>query len=160
MILPILNDVYPWIYRQVEKPWQASEVLSGTGATIFRNSFLFGSFVIYMDISKQIVPGGIYIYTYLYVYIYIHIYIHIYISIYIYMYIYIYTYIYMYIYTHIYIYRSESFPDGSHMQQPGVAHNLAFRCRQNTSKPCNALLSLHKYNLDVHHVNLIKCHMF
>jgi hypothetical protein len=104
MILPILNDVYPWIYRQVEKPWQASEVLSGTGATIFRNSFLFGSFVIYMDISKQIVPGGIYIYTYLYVYIYIHIYIHIYISIYIYMYIYIYTYIYMYIYTHIYIY--------------------------------------------------------
>jgi hypothetical protein len=59
MILSILNNVYPWIYRQVEKPWQASEVLSGTGATIFRNSFLFGSFVIYMDISKQIVPGGL-----------------------------------------------------------------------------------------------------
>jgi hypothetical protein len=33
--------------------------MTGSGATIFRNAFLFGSFVTYMDLSKQIVPGGL-----------------------------------------------------------------------------------------------------
>lgn len=33
--------------------------MTGSGATIFRNAFLFGFFVTYMDLSKQIVPGGL-----------------------------------------------------------------------------------------------------
>ena len=50
---------YIKVRRQVEQPWKISEILSGSGATIFRNSFLFSSFVIYMDLSKQIIPGGL-----------------------------------------------------------------------------------------------------
>jgi len=33
------------------------KVLNGSGATIFRNSGLFGSFMLYIDLSKQIIPG-------------------------------------------------------------------------------------------------------
>jgi solute carrier family 25 carnitine/acylcarnitine transporter 20/29 len=44
---------------QVDHAWSFREVFSGSGATIFRNSFLFSSFVVYVDITKQLVPGGI-----------------------------------------------------------------------------------------------------
>ena len=50
---------YIKVRRQVEQPWKLSEVMSGSGATIFRNSLLFSAFVINVDISKQIVPGGL-----------------------------------------------------------------------------------------------------
>ena len=50
---------YVKVRRQVEQPWRFQDVLSGSGATIFRNSFLFTSFVVYMDLSKQIIPGGL-----------------------------------------------------------------------------------------------------
>jgi hypothetical protein len=50
---------YIKVRRQVEKPWKAREVFSGSGATIFRNSLLFSSFVIYMDLIKQLIPGGL-----------------------------------------------------------------------------------------------------
>lgn len=45
--------------RQVDKPWVMREVFSGCGPTVFRNSFLFSSFMIYIDISKVLVPGGL-----------------------------------------------------------------------------------------------------
>ncbi len=45
--------------RQVQTNWHIREVFSGSRATILRNSFLFSSFVIYMDISAQLVPGGL-----------------------------------------------------------------------------------------------------
>ena len=45
--------------RQVQQQWSAKELLNGSGATMFRNSFLFCSFMIYVDLSKQIVPGGL-----------------------------------------------------------------------------------------------------
>lgn len=44
---------------QVDHAWNFREVFSGSGATMFRNSFLFSSFVVYVDISKQVVPGGL-----------------------------------------------------------------------------------------------------
>lgn len=50
---------YVKVRRQVEQPWRLQDVMSGSGATIFRNSFLFTSFVVYMDLSKQIIPGGL-----------------------------------------------------------------------------------------------------
>jgi solute carrier family 25 (mitochondrial carnitine/acylcarnitine transporter), member 20/29 len=38
--------------------WNVRDVLgSGMAATVFRNSFLFSSFVVYMDIAKMIVPN-------------------------------------------------------------------------------------------------------
>jgi solute carrier family 25 carnitine/acylcarnitine transporter 20/29 len=45
--------------RQIYKSWQFKEIFSGSGTTIFRNSFLFSSFVIYLDISKLVVEGGL-----------------------------------------------------------------------------------------------------
>lgn len=45
--------------RQMESNWRARELFSGAGATIFRNSFLFSSFVMYMDLGAQLVPGGL-----------------------------------------------------------------------------------------------------
>lgn len=45
--------------RQVNKPWRYGEVFNGSSVTIMRTSFLFSTFVIYVDMSKQIVPGGI-----------------------------------------------------------------------------------------------------
>ena len=50
---------YIKVRRQVQMPWKFVETFNGSGATIFRNSFLFTSFVIYMDITKQIIPGGL-----------------------------------------------------------------------------------------------------
>ncbi len=41
------------VRRQVVSGWKFAEVFQGFGATLFRNSFLFSSFVIYMDILKQ-----------------------------------------------------------------------------------------------------------
>lgn len=45
--------------RQVNQPWKVSEIFNGSGATIFRNAFLFCGFMIYADLSKQLVPGGL-----------------------------------------------------------------------------------------------------
>lgn len=45
--------------RQVNHHWTIKEILNGSGATMFRNSFLFCSFMIYVDMSKQLVPGGL-----------------------------------------------------------------------------------------------------
>jgi len=44
--------------RQTEQKWRFKELLNGSGATMFRNSFLFCSFMIYIDLSKQLIPGG------------------------------------------------------------------------------------------------------
>ena len=41
------------VRRQVVSGWQYNQLLNGFGATMFRNAFLFSSFVIYMDIFKQ-----------------------------------------------------------------------------------------------------------
>lgn len=45
--------------RQVQEKWMFRELLKGSGATIFRNSFLFSSFMVYIDLSVQLVPGGL-----------------------------------------------------------------------------------------------------
>jgi hypothetical protein len=50
---------YIKVRRQVGAAWRASEMLSGSGVTVFRNSLLFSGFMIYVDISKQLVPGGL-----------------------------------------------------------------------------------------------------
>lgn len=50
---------YIKVRRQVDLPWKFRELFQGSSATVFRNSFLFSSFVIYMDILKLIVPGGL-----------------------------------------------------------------------------------------------------
>ena len=50
---------YIKVRRQVQQSWKFSEVLNGSGATIFRNGFLFSSFVVYMDLTKQFIPGGL-----------------------------------------------------------------------------------------------------
>ena len=41
------------VRRQVVSDWQYKQLLNGFGTTMFRNSFLFSSFVIYMDIFRQ-----------------------------------------------------------------------------------------------------------
>jgi solute carrier family 25 carnitine/acylcarnitine transporter 20/29 len=50
---------YIKVRRQVNIPWKWNEVFQGLHATILRNSLLFSSFVIYIDISKQLIPGGL-----------------------------------------------------------------------------------------------------
>lgn len=45
---------YVKVKRQVDQAWKLGSLLQGSGATVLRNSFLFSSFVIYMDCSKQI----------------------------------------------------------------------------------------------------------
>jgi len=47
------------VRRQLVSKWTFRDLLSGSGVTLFRNSFLFSSFVIYIDLSKQLVPGGL-----------------------------------------------------------------------------------------------------
>ena len=49
---------YIKVRRQVHAEWKMAEIFSGSGATIFRNSFLFSAFMIYVDISKQLVPDN------------------------------------------------------------------------------------------------------
>lgn len=39
---------YIKVCRQLEKPWVLREVYNGSGATIFRNAFLFSFFVVYV----------------------------------------------------------------------------------------------------------------
>jgi len=41
------------VRRQVVSGWNVKDVFRGFGTTLFRNSFLFSSFVIYMDIFRQ-----------------------------------------------------------------------------------------------------------
>ncbi|KAL7536176.1 hypothetical protein ACHAXR_006962 [Thalassiosira sp. AJA248-18] len=41
------------VRRQLVSGWHFREIFQGFGATLFRNSFLFSGFVIYMDIFKQ-----------------------------------------------------------------------------------------------------------
>jgi len=50
---------YIKVRRQVAEKWKFSQIFSGSGATILRNCFLFGSFVVYIDISKQLIEGGL-----------------------------------------------------------------------------------------------------
>ena len=50
---------YVKVRRQVNEKWKLTQILSGSSATILRNCFLFGSFVVYIDISKQVVEGGL-----------------------------------------------------------------------------------------------------
>lgn len=45
--------------RQLGGDWEIRELLKGSGATILRNSFLFSSFMIYIDLSQLLVPGGL-----------------------------------------------------------------------------------------------------
>mmetsp|Transcript_1107 Transcript_1107/g.2419 ORF Transcript_1107/g.2419 Transcript_1107/m.2419 type:complete len:259 (+) Transcript_1107:148-924(+) len=46
------------VRRQVLTQWSAREIFSGSGTTLLRNSFLFASFAVYMDISKQVADLG------------------------------------------------------------------------------------------------------
>jgi solute carrier family 25 carnitine/acylcarnitine transporter 20/29 len=45
------------VRRQVASGWLAGDVFRGFGTTLLRNSFLFSSFVIYMDVFRQQVEG-------------------------------------------------------------------------------------------------------
>ena len=48
------------VRKQVVSDWSWREILKGSGTTLSRNAFLFSSFVVYMDISKQIFgPDGL-----------------------------------------------------------------------------------------------------
>ena len=47
------------VRRQVYGEWKLKDLFHGYGTTLFRNSFLFGAFVIYLDISKQLITGGL-----------------------------------------------------------------------------------------------------
>ena len=46
-------------HRQMNAPWALREVFQGASATMLRNSLLFATFMIYIDLSKQVVPGGL-----------------------------------------------------------------------------------------------------
>lgn len=50
---------YIKVRQQVKTGWKFREMFHGYGTTMFRNSILFASFVMYIDISKQIIPGGL-----------------------------------------------------------------------------------------------------
>lgn len=50
---------YIKVRRIIQSKWKLNEIFSGSGATIFRNSFLFCSFSLYLDISKQLFPNGL-----------------------------------------------------------------------------------------------------
>lgn len=41
------------VRRQIVSAWSFKDMFQGFGTTVFRNSFLFSSFVMYMDILKQ-----------------------------------------------------------------------------------------------------------
>eukprot|EP00808_Paulinella_micropora_P010088 g19209.t1 len=47
------------VRRQTEQAWKFSEIYKGSSTTMFRNMFLFSSFVLYIDFSKQLIPGGL-----------------------------------------------------------------------------------------------------
>jgi solute carrier family 25 carnitine/acylcarnitine transporter 20/29 len=46
------------VRRQVEQSWTIKQILEGTGVTLARNTFLYSSFVLYMDLSKQCCEAG------------------------------------------------------------------------------------------------------
>ena len=47
------------VRRQVEnKSWTLRSLTDGAGVTLFRNTFLYSAFVIYMDLSKQACAAG------------------------------------------------------------------------------------------------------
>lgn len=50
---------YIKVRKQVNKKWQFGQLYTGSGATMFRNAFLFSSFVIYIDFSNQLIEGGL-----------------------------------------------------------------------------------------------------
>jgi hypothetical protein len=41
------------VRRQIVSGWVVQDMFQGFGTTVLRNSFLFSSFVMYMDILKQ-----------------------------------------------------------------------------------------------------------
>jgi hypothetical protein len=47
------------VRRMVDQPWSIRNIYKGSGITILRNAFLFSSFVIYIDLSKQLVENGL-----------------------------------------------------------------------------------------------------
>mmetsp|Transcript_6593 Transcript_6593/g.7987 ORF Transcript_6593/g.7987 Transcript_6593/m.7987 type:complete len:268 (+) Transcript_6593:130-933(+) len=47
------------VRRQVEKSWKLRDIYKGSSVTIFRNAFLFMSFMTYIDFGNQLVPGGL-----------------------------------------------------------------------------------------------------
>lgn len=42
------------VRSQVQTKWNLKEIFKGSGTTLFRNAFLFSSFVVYCDVSKQL----------------------------------------------------------------------------------------------------------
>lgn len=44
------------VRRQVDQRYKLREIYKGSGVTVFRNSFLFCSFAIYMDLAKYFLP--------------------------------------------------------------------------------------------------------
>jgi solute carrier family 25 carnitine/acylcarnitine transporter 20/29 len=42
---------------QIAEPWRFSQVYRGSGVTLLRNSFLFGSFVLYLDLTNYAAPN-------------------------------------------------------------------------------------------------------
>lgn len=54
MLLPLLP-----LIMMVMMIMTMYQVMSGSGVTVLRNSLLFSAFMVYVDISKQIVPGGL-----------------------------------------------------------------------------------------------------
>lgn len=46
------------VRRQVDHPWKLADIYKGSSVTIFRNSFLFMFFMVYIDLGKQIYPSG------------------------------------------------------------------------------------------------------
>ena len=46
------------VRRQVEQTWAVKQILSGTGVTLGRNTFLYSSFVLYIDLSRQACCSG------------------------------------------------------------------------------------------------------
>eukprot|EP00457_Paulinella_chromatophora_P013613 gb/GEZN01013938.1/.p1 GENE.gb/GEZN01013938.1/~~gb/GEZN01013938.1/.p1 ORF type:complete len:271 (-),score=21.66 gb/GEZN01013938.1/:91-903(-) len=47
------------VRKQTEQSYRFTQIYKGSSTTVFRNMFLFSSFVLYRDISTQIVPGGL-----------------------------------------------------------------------------------------------------
>eukprot|EP00924_Labyrinthula_sp_SR-Ha-C_P015955 maker-scaffold_4-snap-gene-14.10-mRNA-1 protein AED:0.07 eAED:0.14 QI:0/0/0/1/1/1/3/0/261 len=50
---------YIKVRKQVDHTWRFRNLYDGSGITIFRNSFLFMFFMVYIDLSKVVVPGGL-----------------------------------------------------------------------------------------------------
>lgn len=48
---------YVKVRKQVNQNWKLTEIFQGSGATIFRNCFLFSSFMIYIDLAQFFFGG-------------------------------------------------------------------------------------------------------